>query len=177
VEGPRIFVLREKTLKATQNHPVRKSRATSAKNAASAEPPLALAPFSRNSVGMAPPLNVDTASQNFIVQARAIGFNDSQARELLGLYQDGMRSSQQAKSMAKAHIEWVKQKTQELHSTLVLLEYLVSACHGDGRPGCPILKAFAVQGSPVADLQEIGSVTNLHTASNGSTALLRARLV
>lgn len=97
----------------------------------------------------------DLRARNFIAQARAIGFDDTQSHELLALYQDGMRSSQQAKAMAKAHIEWVKQKTQELHSTRVLLEYLVGACHGDGRPGCPILQALAVEASPAANLHEL----------------------
>lgn len=80
----------------------------------------------------------------FIRHSRDLGFSIKQIADLLSLWRDKNRSSNKVKSLATEHIEMLNQKIQELKTMKSELTRLVSCCHGDERPDCPILDGLAV---------------------------------
>ncbi|MEM9045856.1 MAG: Cu(I)-responsive transcriptional regulator [Pseudomonadota bacterium] len=79
----------------------------------------------------------------FARRARAFGFSIEETRELLDLYQDRNRSSADVKRIASRRLDDIEAKMFELQALRDELTHLVTACHGDGRPDCPILSGFA----------------------------------
>lgn len=79
----------------------------------------------------------------FIRRARGLGFSIVQIGELVGLWQDRGRPSRDVRALAAAHVEDLERKAQELLAMKATLEHLVSCCHGDDRPECPILDTLA----------------------------------
>ena len=75
----------------------------------------------------------------FLGRARALGFSIEDCRKLLGLYEDESRESAQVRSLAQEHLSAIDDKIEQLKSMRATLSALVSACHGDHRPDCPIL--------------------------------------
>lgn len=80
----------------------------------------------------------------FIRHSRDLGFSIKQIADLLSLWGDKNRSSSKVKSLATEHIEMLNQKIQELNAMKSELTRLVSCCHGDERPDCPILDELAM---------------------------------
>jgi Cu(I)-responsive transcriptional regulator len=91
----------------------------------------------------------DISTLRFVRQSRDLGFSIEQIRELLGLWQNRKRPSRQVRALAQAHIEELDEKLKELQAMKATLEHLVSCCHGDERPDCPIIDSLA-QGAPTA---------------------------
>lgn len=85
----------------------------------------------------------DLHSLRFIRRARDLGFEMNQIRDLLALWQDQGRHSQDVKALARAHIEQLEQRIQELQAVANSLRTLVRCCAGDDRPDCPILEDIA----------------------------------
>lgn len=85
----------------------------------------------------------DLHTLRFIRRARTLGFSMENIRELLGLWQSRTRSSAAVKKIARAHIDGLKEKIDELEGMVKTLEHLVAHCHGDHRPECPILDDLA----------------------------------
>ena len=81
----------------------------------------------------------------FVQRARSLGFSIEECRGLLSLYEDKHRASADVKKMAEAKISQIDQKLVELKGLKDTLATLVSACHGDERPDCPILDDLAGQ--------------------------------
>lgn len=79
----------------------------------------------------------------FIRHSRDLGFSIKQIADLLSLWRDRNRPSSKVKQMASEHIEILNQKIQELNTMKSELTRLVSCCHGDERPDCPILDELA----------------------------------
>ncbi len=79
----------------------------------------------------------------FLHRARDLGFSVKQCRELLSLYEDRDRASSDVKAIAKSHLEDIRRKIEELQEMENTLKHLVSCCHGDDRPDCPILSGLA----------------------------------
>ncbi|MBC7787222.1 MAG: Cu(I)-responsive transcriptional regulator [Methylophilaceae bacterium] len=79
----------------------------------------------------------------FIKHARDLGFSVKQISSLLNLWTDQARSSSEVKSLATEHILLLDQKLKELNTMKSELTRLVSCCHGDERPDCPILDSLA----------------------------------
>lgn len=75
----------------------------------------------------------------FLGRARALGFSIEDCRTLLALYEDGSRESAQVKALAEQHLVEIDAKISQLQSMRETLADLVTACHGDDRPDCPIL--------------------------------------
>lgn len=81
----------------------------------------------------------DVHMLRFIKHSRDLGFSIKQIGGLLSLWRDQNRPSSKVKSMATEHIEVLDRKIQELSAMKSELTRLVSCCHGDARPDCPIL--------------------------------------
>ena len=79
----------------------------------------------------------------FVQRARSLGFSIEECRQLLSLYRDRARASADVKALAIAHVEAIDAKILELQSMRGTLNRLITACHGDERPSCPILEDFA----------------------------------
>lgn len=82
----------------------------------------------------------------FIGRARGLGFSLEDCRKLLSLYEDQSRTSADVKALAKSHVAEIDLKLKELRAIKRELNRLVDACHGDGRPDCPIVEGLAGEG-------------------------------
>ncbi|MGC4024695.1 MAG: Cu(I)-responsive transcriptional regulator [Mesorhizobium sp.] len=80
---------------------------------------------------------------SFLRRARGLGFSIDDCRQLMALYRDRNRASQDVRAIALSHVDEIEQKIAELKSMQATLRKLVSACHGDDRPDCPILDDIA----------------------------------
>ncbi|HXP01475.1 MAG TPA: Cu(I)-responsive transcriptional regulator [Luteibacter sp.] len=76
----------------------------------------------------------------FIRRSRDLGFSLDEVARLLTLWRDRDRASAEVKSLAAQHIEALDRKIEELSGLRETLQHLVSHCHGDDRPDCPILQ-------------------------------------
>lgn len=85
----------------------------------------------------------DVHMLRFIKHSRDLGFSIKQIENLLSLWRDQNRPSSKVKSMATEHIEMLDRKIQELSAMKSELTRLVSCCHGDARPDCPILDSLS----------------------------------
>ena len=85
----------------------------------------------------------------FVRRARSLGFSTAQIARLLSLWQNRRRSSRQVSEIAARHIEDLERRIGELQSMRRTLQRLVSACHADERPDCPILDDLALAGDHV----------------------------
>ncbi len=85
----------------------------------------------------------DVQILRFIHRARDLGFPVKDVAALLELWRDRARGSAQVKALAASHIAAIDQKIEELKSIRRTLSDLVSRCHGDHRPDCPILDDLA----------------------------------
>lgn len=79
----------------------------------------------------------------FLARARSLGFSIGDCRTLLSLYEDRGRASADVKQVAEEHLARIAAKIAELEALRRSLEELVSRCHGDARPDCPILDGLA----------------------------------
>ena len=79
----------------------------------------------------------------FVGRARGLGFALDDCRKLLSLYEDQSRSSADVKALARRHVDLIDVKLRELRSIRSELNRLISACHGDDRPDCPIVEGLA----------------------------------
>lgn len=79
----------------------------------------------------------------FLKRARNLGFSIDDCRQLMALYQDRERASQDVRAIASAHVSAIEEKVRELQSMRSTLNKLIHACHGDARPDCPILEEMA----------------------------------
>lgn len=79
----------------------------------------------------------------FLAHARSLGFSIEECRALLSLYEDRERASADVKQVATEHLDRIARKIEELQAMRGTLQTLVSRCHGDDRPDCPILDDLA----------------------------------
>ena len=86
----------------------------------------------------------------FIKRARDLGFTLEEVGKLLALWQDRERASADVKALATEHIAELERKISALVSLRNSLNELVTCCHGDQRPDCPIIKALATGGADCA---------------------------
>ena len=82
----------------------------------------------------------DLHKLTFLARARSLGFSIEECRTLLSLYQDRDRASADVKALAEEHLTRIDEKIAELEGLRATLGNLVSRCHGDDRPDCPILE-------------------------------------
>lgn len=79
----------------------------------------------------------------FVRRARDLGFSLPEIGQLLSLWRDKDRRSSDARALAERHLADVERRIDALRSIAETLQGLVEACHGDERPGCPILGDLA----------------------------------
>ena len=87
--------------------------------------------------------NKDVHTLRFIRRSRDLGFPIEEIGKLLALWQDRSRLSADVKALALTRAEELKRKEREIRAMRRSLEQLATACHGDGRPECPILEDLA----------------------------------
>jgi MerR family transcriptional regulator, copper efflux regulator len=75
----------------------------------------------------------------FIRRARRLGFSTQEIKALLALWRDDRRPSRDVREIAKTHLDDLDARIVEMQAMAAALRRLVSACHGDDRPTCPIL--------------------------------------
>lgn len=85
----------------------------------------------------------DLTTLRFIRRSRTLGFSTGDIRVLLGLWKDHSRTSAEVKKLALSHIQELQEKMASLQSMIETLNHLVTHCHGDDRPDCPILEDLA----------------------------------
>lgn len=102
-----------------------------------------LPPASRSDAGYRRYAEKDIRTLKFIRRSRDLGFSIEEIRSLVGLWQDRQRPSREVKVLAKRHLDELEKKLAELQSMKAALAHLVSCCHGDERPDCPILDELA----------------------------------
>jgi len=82
----------------------------------------------------------DLHKLRFLGRARSLGFSIENCRTLMALYEDETRESAQVKEVAEQHLDEIDEKITQLRAMRATLADLVSACRGDDRPDCPILR-------------------------------------
>jgi MerR family copper efflux transcriptional regulator len=87
--------------------------------------------------------DADLHRLRFIRRARSLGFSMKQIAELMALWNDRKRPSSKVKQLALAHVDAIEAKLAEMQAMQRTLRALAGACHGDGRPDCPILDDLA----------------------------------
>lgn len=86
----------------------------------------------------------DLHTLRFIRRARSLGFSIAQIRQLLSLWHNRSRRSENVQRLALGHVSELERKAQELQAMAKTLRHLAHACHGDSRPQCPILDDLAL---------------------------------
>jgi Cu(I)-responsive transcriptional regulator len=84
----------------------------------------------------------------FIRRARDLGFSIAEISELLKLWQNRRRASGDVKRIAQAHIADLERRLAEMQAMKQTLAQLISCCHGDERPDCPILEELGSTQGP-----------------------------
>lgn len=102
-----------------------------------------LPPASRSDAGYRQYSEKDVRTLLFIRRSSDLGFSIEEIRNLVSLWQDQARSSREVKVLARQHLDYLDRKLEELLSMKNALSHLVSCCHGDERPDCPILENLA----------------------------------
>ena len=88
----------------------------------------------------------DVHRMRFLKRCRSLGFSVEECRQLLSLYNDKNRESAEVKAVAETKLDEIEHKLSELSSLRDTLRHLVSSCHGDHRPDCPIIEGLASEG-------------------------------
>ncbi|MEO3385101.1 Cu(I)-responsive transcriptional regulator [Mesorhizobium sp. CAU 1741] len=85
----------------------------------------------------------DVHRLRFVQRARSLGFSVEECRQLLSLYSDRDRASADVKAIAIDKLGEIDRKIAELTGLRDMLGHLVSNCHGDARPDCPIIDGLS----------------------------------
>ncbi|SMY06907.1 Cu(I)-responsive transcriptional regulator [Flavimaricola marinus] len=89
----------------------------------------------------------DAHSLTFLARGRALGFSIEDCRALLALWQDKDRASGDVRRIAMEHLAEIEAKIADLEAMRGTLSDLVTHCHGDARPDCPILHSLGADTS------------------------------
>ena len=85
----------------------------------------------------------DVDTLRFIRRARDFGVPMDRVKLLVRLWQDKDRPSREVKAIALQQVAELEAKIAELTAMKDALAELASACRGDSRPDCPILRDLA----------------------------------
>jgi MerR family transcriptional regulator, copper efflux regulator len=87
----------------------------------------------------------DISSLRFVRRARDLGFTVEQIGNLMTLWRDRSRASADVKKLALSHVKALEDKMREIEEMAAALRHLAENCHGDDRPGCPIIEELSGQ--------------------------------
>lgn len=87
----------------------------------------------------------DVHTLKFINSARNLGFSIEQIHELVNLWQNQKRSSEEVKRLAMHHVNELENKIREMQIMSNSIRALADQCHGDNRPECPIIEGLACE--------------------------------
>ena len=79
----------------------------------------------------------------FLTRARKLGFTLNECKELIKLFENENRKSENVKNIAKNKLKLIKGQISELKDLQKSLEWLVMSCPGDNKPNCPIIDELA----------------------------------
>tara|TARA_Y100000591_G_C21801909_1_gene682532 strand:+ start:347 stop:730 length:384 start_codon:yes stop_codon:yes gene_type:complete len=82
-------------------------------------------------------LNVDKLK--FLVRARNLGFSLDECKELIVLFENDSRKSENVRNIAKRKLDNIKNRIKELNDLKESLQTLVKRCPGNNKPACPII--------------------------------------
>lgn len=82
----------------------------------------------------------DLRTLRFIRHARELGFSLERIGELVSLWRDPQRASADVKRIALEHVAELQRQIDLLSKMRDALAETAANCHGDQRPGCPILE-------------------------------------
>lgn len=99
----------------------------------------------------------DIHTLRFIRRARTAGFSTAQIKQLLSLWHDRQRPAREVKQLAAAHLADLKERITELESMVQAVSQLITHCHGDDRPECPILASLAGEDGAQAVIEGRGA--------------------
>jgi MerR family copper efflux transcriptional regulator len=99
-----------------------------------------IAPAGRSEGGYRVYGEADIRTLRFIHRARDLGFSIERIRRLLDLWHDKGRASADVKRLALDHVGEIDAKIAALVAMRDAVEELATACDGDHRPECPILR-------------------------------------
>ena len=81
----------------------------------------------------------------FVKRSRNLGFPIKEIKQLLSLWKNKGRTSKEVKALATEHLKTLEEKIAELQYMVNTLKHLSKNCHGDDRPGCPILESLELK--------------------------------
>lgn len=84
----------------------------------------------------------------FIRQARSLGFSIAQIEQLVSLWRDPGRQSQDVKQVAQRQLQELEERQRELDQMRTTLEQMVAHCRGDHSAHCVILDQLAGAAGP-----------------------------
>lgn len=102
-----------------------------------------LSQVARTDSGYRQYLEADVRTLQFIKRARDLGFSMAEIAELVGLWHDRRRASASVKRIAQKHVDNLAQRIEAMQAMQRTLADLLTHCHGDQRPDCPILDDLA----------------------------------
>lgn len=104
-----------------------------------------LAPVARTDGGYRQYTEADVRTLQFIKRGRDLGFSMVEIAELVSLWRKRTRASASVKRIAQKHVNELAQRIDAMQAMQRTLLVLLSHCHGDERPDCPILDDLAGQ--------------------------------
>lgn len=85
----------------------------------------------------------DLRALRFVKHARELGFGLERIGQLVSLWRDPSRASSDVKRIALEHVAELDRQLALLQRMRDALADAAAQCHGDRRPGCPILDDLA----------------------------------
>jgi Cu(I)-responsive transcriptional regulator len=85
----------------------------------------------------------------FIKRARDLGFSMAEISDLVDLWRNRRRSSASVRKIAQQHAQDLGARIEAMQEMQRTLTHLITGCHGDERPECPILDDLAGQAREV----------------------------
>ena len=85
----------------------------------------------------------DLRALRFVKHARELGFGLERIGQLVSLWRDPSRASSDVKRIALEHVTELDRQLALLQRMRDALADAAAQCHGDRRPGCPILDDLA----------------------------------
>ena len=85
----------------------------------------------------------------FIKRARDLGFSMAEISDLVDLWRNRRRSSASVRKIAQQHAQNLGARIEAMQEMQRTLTHLITGCHGDERPECPILDNLAGQSRAV----------------------------